>query len=105
MDDNSALLLFASCTRLILKNLLVGGMGTYEACPSHFEHIQRCIVLKSFYTMLLNEVTKHVYPNKSSVVMVMLHMFCDEAKCVCLNFQGTYEIFILKPLSLDIIEK
>ena len=39
--------------------------------------------------MLLNEVTSTVYPSKYCiVVMVMLHMFCGEAKGVCLNFQG-----------------
>ena len=38
--------------------------------------------------MLLDEVTRNLYPSKYSiVVMVMLHMSCDEAKGVCFNFQ------------------
>ena len=48
------LLLFILCMRLILKYLLIGGMGTYEVGPSHFQHKQWCIVLKSFYTILLD---------------------------------------------------
>ena len=41
MDDNWVLLLFTSCMQLILKYMLVDGMGTSdEACPSHFQHIR-----------------------------------------------------------------
>ena len=39
--------------------------------------------------MLLDEVTRNVYPSKYSIVdKVMLHMCCGETKDVCLNFQG-----------------
>ena len=63
------------------------------------------IVVKSFYTILLDEFTRSFCPSKYSIgVMVMLHMICSERKDFCLNFQG-YEIFILKPLLLNVIEK
>ena len=73
LNDKWVMLLLTLCTRLLLKYLLVGCMGSCEACPSHFQHMQRCIWL----------LCKH-----SIVVMVMLHMNCGEAKGVCLNFQG-----------------
>ena len=39
--------------------------------------------------MYLDEVTRNLYPGKYSIVVkVILHMFCGEAKDVCLNFQG-----------------
>ena len=40
MDDNWVMLLFTLCTHLILKYMLVGGMGTSEVGPSNFQHIQ-----------------------------------------------------------------
>ena len=77
MNDNWVILLFTSCMWLILKYLLVGCMGTWEACPSHFQHIQSYIVLKRVYTLLLYEGTRNLYPSKySSLDMVMLHMLC-----------------------------
>ena len=69
MDNNWVKLLFTLCTQLILKYLLVGGMGTSKVGPSHFQHIQWCNMLKSFYTMLLDEVTRNLYPSKYSIVV------------------------------------
>ena len=44
---------------------------------------------RAFFTMLLDEVTRNLYPSKySMVVKVMLRMFCGETKGVRLNFQG-----------------
>ena len=40
MDDNWVMLSCISCTSLILKYLLVGGMAINEVGPSHFQHIQ-----------------------------------------------------------------
>jgi hypothetical protein len=51
-------------------------MGTCKACPSHFQHIQGCIVIESFFlTMLMDKVTRNLYPSKYSIVVtVMFHM-------------------------------
>ena len=40
MDDNWVMLSCISCTSLIRKYLLVGGMAINEVGPSHFQHIQ-----------------------------------------------------------------
>ena len=53
------------------------------------QHTQYYTVLKSFYTMLLDGVTRILYLSKHNiVVMIILDMFYGEAKGVCLNFQG-----------------
>ena len=63
------------------------------------------MMLKSFYTMFWDEVTRNLYCSKYSVVvMVMSHVFCGEAK-ECLLELPRYVTFILKPLLLDVIEK
>ena len=69
MDDNWVMLSFISCASLILKYLLVGGMATNEVGPSHFQYIQQCIMLKSSYTLLLDEITRNLYPSKYSMVV------------------------------------
>ena len=102
---NWVLLLFTLCMRLILKYLLVGDMDRGEVGPSHFEHIQWSIVLESFCTMLLDEVTRNLCPSRYSIVVIVtLDMLCGEAKGVFLNFQGTRQSY-LKPYCLDIIKK
>ena len=59
MDNNWVLLLFTSCTWLILKCLLVACMGTYEAC-TFTPSIHLYIVILTFHAFQLVEVTMNI---------------------------------------------